>query len=149
MARTLPNMPLCPRAGRSGRSAAAARSSIVGTAGGAVAPAAAASSCRPKPSGRRSGIGLPRGRHRSQALHPGEDPALAIVEALLDVGWEEESPARRPDAERDRDGVLRLMADRDRDPLHAQLLRAPRGAAVEAHGRSAVRQAFDLELRPA
>src|SRR6266516_2203657 len=145
MTSSLPNRPLWPRSGRSGSRAAAASSSSSDTAA-ADGPASAAegsdgADVRPKPTG-RSGIAALLGE-RSKAFHPLEDPALALVEASLDVRREEEAPAGRADPERDRDGELRLVADRDRDAAHAQLL-GPRGCpTVEAHGGLAGRQPLD------
>ena len=84
-----------------------------------------------------------------EPVHPREDGLLAIVEAGIDVGREDERATRGADAIRDRDRVLALVADRYRDPLHAQLLGAREGAVVEAHRRLARGQAHDLDLAPA
>src|SRR5688500_5598009 len=166
MTRTLPKVPLWPRAGRSGSSAAAAWSSIVASmeASGPSSDTGAASRWL-KPSGRRSdigrlalgrlGVGRQPGRFRSalvqraQPLHPREDAALAVVEPLLDVGREEEPAAGRADPEGDRDRVLGFVADRHGDPAHPELLGPCRGATMEADIRLARRQSLDLDLGPA
>src|SRR4051794_37493616 len=98
------------------------RSSMTGTSEGSVAwtsvpsgPISTALSRRPNPSDPplatlvTHGIGRFGLRHRAEALHPGQDPSLAIVEPFLDVHGEEEAPARRPDAVGDRDGVVGLV----------------------------------------
>src|SRR5215207_1113477 len=148
MTSTLPNVPLWPRAGRSGSSWAALLSSSV-AASCAESPstvAAGASSCRRKPSGRRSAIGDLRGLvHRPEALHAGDDAAFAVVQPLLDVGREQEPSPGRSNAEGDRDRVLGLMADGDGDPAHPELLRALCGAAVEADVGLPRGQALDLD----
>ena len=59
------------------------------------------------------------------------------------------SDRRGADPEGDRDRVVRLVADRDGDPAHAELLGARGGAAVEPDRRLAGRQALDLDLAPA
>ena len=162
---SLPNEPLWPRAGRSG-SRAAARSSSSSTTpawraaarrrrSGGVAPAESDRPLRHRAPPRRGrGASLARAAARrpprlAQPPHAGEDAPLAVVEARLDVGREEEPAASRPDAERDRDRVVRLVADRDRDPVHAQLLGPGRGAAVEADRRLAGGQPLDLDVAPA
>src|SRR5829696_6831407 len=111
MTRTLPKVPLWPRAGRSGRSAVAALSSMAGGPDAAPASCVPWASCRPKPRGRFSGIRVLGRRRlaglvgqRSEPLHPGEEALLAVVEPLLDVEREDVPPAGRADAERDRDG---------------------------------------------
>ena len=58
-------------------------------------------------------------------------------------------PPVGPDAEGDRDGVLGLVADRHRDPLHPELLRPGGRAAVEPDRRLAGRQPLDLDVAPA
>src|SRR6185295_4994586 len=137
--------------GRSGSSAAATLSSMVWAAGSAVTSAAASASWRPKPSGLRSAIAVVPGRRRevAQPLHPGEDPPFTIVETFLDVRREQEPPAGRADPEGDRDRVLGLVADRDRDAGHAQLLCTLRRAAVEPDRGLARREPLDLDLGPA
>src|SRR5258706_3756805 len=148
MTSSFPNVPLWPRGARFGRRAAAALSSRVGTAvSGSVAGAAAAASRRPNPSGRDSAItGLGEG---SEALHPGKNAPLAVVEPSLDVRREQEPAADGPHAERDRHRVLGLMADREGDPVHPELLGALGGAAVQLHGRLAGGKPLDLDLLPA
>src|SRR5512144_764949 len=89
------------------------------------------------------------GRQRPQPLHPRQDAPLPLVEPLLDVEREDVSPARGPDAERDRHRVVVLVADRDRDPIHPQLVGPARSAPVEAHGRLSRRQPLDLDVAPA
>src|SRR2546423_4594301 len=124
MTRTLPNVPWWPRAGRSGSSSATMSSSS------SVAPSATGVSLapvRPKPSDRSTIAALRlrgggRIRQPAEPLEAGEDSSLAVVQAVLDVGREEEAPARRSDAERNRDGVVRLLAGRARDARQAQLL---------------------------
>src|SRR4029079_5714874 len=65
-------------------------------------------------------------------------------------GLGEDVPAAGgPDAERDRDRIVGLVADRHRDPDHPQLPRAGLGPAVEADRRVARREALDLDLLPA
>ena len=82
-------------------------------------------------------------------LHSGQDASLAVIEALLDVQREEVPAAGRTDAERNGHCVVRLVADRDRDPLHAELA-GPRGRpAVQADGRLSGWQPLDLDLTPA
>ena len=95
--------------------------------------------CRPRR--RRGGF--------AQPLHAGEDPPLPVVEPLLDVGREDERPPVGPDAERDGHGVVVLVADRDGDPGHAQLLRPAGRAVVELDRRLAGGQPLDLDLPPA
>src|SRR5690349_18456159 len=124
---------------------------MTGAACSALEPTSAAS-WRPKPSGRRSAIAVDLRGARGEvpkAFHPGQDAPLSIVQALLDVRREEEPAPGRPDSERDGDRVFRLMADRDRDPVHAQLLGASRRPAVQPDGGLARGQALDLDLRPA
>ncbi len=87
-------------------------------------------------------------RSRSRSMR-GEDPPLAVVESILDVGREEVAAARRPEAEGHRHRVVRLVADRHGDAAHAELLGADLGSPVEAHGRLAGRQALDLDIPPA
>ena len=58
-------------------------------------------------------------------------------------------PAARPDPERDRDRVIRFVADRERDPVHPELVGAGGGPAVQADGRLAGRQPLDLDVAPA
>ena len=159
----------CGRAvGRSGSSAAAIASSSGRRPGRQRLPSSAprrrpSASRRPNPTGvaqprspsgrsaarRPPALGARRLGQLAQPLHPGEDPPLAIVEPLLDVGREEVSAAGRPDAERDRDRVVGFVGDRHRDPAHAELLGPRRGAAVEADGRLAGRQPLDLDVAPA
>src|SRR5215212_9542450 len=155
MTSTLPNVPLCPRAGRSGRIAAAALSSI---GGGPASPAASAvdgSSWCANPSGRFSAIAVLRADaarllgERPQSLHSGEDPPLSVIETLFDVDGEDVAPARRADPERDRNGVLGLVADRDRDAVHSQLLGSSCGPAMQPNRRLAGRQPLYRELGPA
>src|SRR4051812_10926728 len=131
MTRSLPNVPLWAREGRSGTRPAAISSSS------SVAPAGTGDSgdgLRPKPSDRSvTGRRLDRCVvELAEVLEPAEDPSLAVVEPLLDVRREEESPARGPDTERNRDGVVRLVTDRDRDARHPELLTASLRAAVQA-----------------
>src|SRR6185295_9876549 len=151
MTSSFPNEPLWPRGGRVGSSAPAISSSSLtapsGTTG--VGGASGAVSClvrAPNPTG-RSAIGRLTDRGRrciagqgpcptglgevAQPLDPGEDPPLAVVEPLLDVGREEEPATRGPDAVGDGDGIVRLVADRDRDPAHPELLGAGRRPTVE------------------
>src|SRR5437867_3983580 len=135
MTRSLPNVPLWPRAGRSGRSAEAAASSSVtgsGTLGLRLAIAAVRGVCD------RGFV------ERPQPLHPREDLALAVVQTGLDVGREDEAPAGRTNAERDRDRVVGLVADRNGNARHLELLGAPGRAAVEPHRGLARRQPLDL-----
>src|SRR5918995_1972315 len=132
MTRSLPNVPLWPRASRTGISRATVWSSSLTTrSGGAVAPppADASSGRRPKPTGRRSATVATIGGRRclvrigrlergallvqlAQPLEPGHELALAVVEPRLDVEREHVPAACGPDAERHRDGELRLVADR-------------------------------------
>ena len=67
-----------------------------------------------RPVGRASGARPPGVRaslvQRAEPLHPGEEPPLAVVEPLLDVEREDVAAAGRPDAERDRDRVVGLVA---------------------------------------
>ena len=88
-------------------------------------------------------------RRDPQALDAGEDPALAIVEPILDIGREEVATARPPDAVRDRDRVVGFVGDRDRDATHPELFGPGRRAAVQADGGLARRQALDLDVAPA
>src|SRR6188508_2971369 len=152
MTSSFPNEPLWPRAGRSGiKAPTMSSSSFVAPAGNALAASVPSTSRgasrRPKPTGRRSGTGssrvdrlgsicgeIPRSAglgRRPQALDPGQDATLALVETLLDVGREDVPPASHPHAKGDRNRVIRFVRDRDRDPLHAELLSAGSGAAVE------------------
>src|SRR4051794_22187456 len=148
MTRSLPNVPLWAREGRSGTRPAAISSSS------SVAPAGTGDSgdgLRPKPSD-RSVIGRRLDRcvvELAEGLEPAEDPALAVVEPLLDVRREEEPAARGPYAERDRDRVVRFVADRDRDARHPELLRASLRAAVEPDGGLARGEPLDLDVAPA
>src|SRR5258705_9235988 len=170
MTSSFPNEPLWPRAGRSGMSAPTMSSSSFVAPVGKALPASVPSpsrgaSRRPKPTGPRSGTvrlrverlgsirrerpgatGLGRG---AEALDPGEDSPLALVEAVLDVGREDVAPAGHPDAECDRHRVIRFVGDRDGDPLHPQLLGPGGGAAVEPHRRLAGRHPLDLDVAPA
>src|SRR6478736_4735400 len=170
MTSSFPNEPLWPRAGRSGMSAPTmSSSSFVAPAGNALAASVPSpsrgASRRPKPTGRRSGTGPSRiGRpgsvrgqltratrlgRRPQALDPGQDAALALVQALLDIGRKDIPAAGHPDAERDRHGVVRFVRDRDRDPLHPELL-GPRGRpAMQPDGGLAGRHPLDLDVTPA
>ena len=66
---------------------------------------------------------------------------LAVVEPVVDVEREHVLAARRAHPERDRDRVVRLVGDRQRDPAHPQLLRPLRGTPVEADRRLAGRAA--------
>jgi hypothetical protein len=92
----------------------------------------------------------------AQPLDAGEDAPLAVVEPLLDVGREEIAPAGGPDAERHRDGVVRLVADRDGDPAHPELLgaggarpwRRTRGWPVGSRSISMSRQPMPRTPRP-
>jgi len=85
----------------------------------------------------------------AEPLHPREEPSLAIVEARLDVEREDVAPGRRPDPESDRDRIVRLVADRERDQLHPELLGPRRRPAVEANGGLAGRKPLDLDVAPA
>ena len=85
----------------------------------------------------------------AEPLHPGEQPSLPVVESLLDVEREDVPSTGAPDPEGDRDRVVGLVADRHRDPLHAELLRPGGRAAVEADRRLAGRQPLDLDVAPA
>src|SRR4029077_19633292 len=58
-------------------------------------------------------------------------------------------PAGGPDPERDRHRVVRFVADREGDPVHAELLGPGGGAAVEADRGLTRRQPLDLDLLPA
>ena len=98
---------------------------------------------------RRQRAAPPASATVAQPLDPGQDPALAIVEPLLDVEREDVPAAGRPDAERDRDRVVGLVGDRDGDPLHPELLGPGRRPAVEADGGLAGRQPLDLDVAPA
>src|SRR4051794_17768219 len=165
MTSTFPNVPLGPRTGRGGSRGAACRSSMTGTSGvsiatgsGASGPGSPSGSRRPNPSDPplptlvpyrlrrlpRLGVG-----HRAEALHPGEDPSLPIIEPFLDVHREDEPTAGRPDAIGDRHRVVRLMADREGDPGHAELLGSAGRPIVEADRRRARGQPLDLDLLPA
>src|SRR5450756_2375813 len=158
MTSSLPNVPLLPRGARGGSSAAALRSSTIGSTSGTASFTTADSSCCRKPSGRESGIGRlgsllanveTRFVQDTEPFHAGENPPLSVVEARLDVGREHEPTARRSYAERDRDSVLVLVADRDRDALHPELLGARSRPPVEPDRRLARRQPLDLDLLPA
>src|SRR5918993_1190764 len=172
MTRSLPNVPLWPRASRTGINRATVSSSSLTTPSGravATPPADASSGRRPKPTGRRSAtVATIGGRRRlvrlarigrlergallvqlAQPLEPGHELALAVVEPRLDVEREHVPAARGPDAERHRDRELRLVADRHRHAAHAQLLGALRGATVEDDVRLARGQALDLDVPPA
>src|SRR6267142_1840140 len=126
MTRSFPKSPLWPRAGRSGRSSDAISSSSriapAGTASGAAGP-------RPKPTTRSATAARRRFGATFveclESLQASQDAPLAIVEPILDVGWEEEAPAGSSDAEGDGHGVVRLMADRDGDARHPELLGPP------------------------
>ena len=72
-----------------------------------------------------------------------------LVEPVLDVGREHVAPAGRSHAERDRHREFVLVADRERDPLHAELLGTCGGPPVQAHRRLAGRQPLDLDVAPA
>src|SRR3954454_24098869 len=95
MTRTLPNVPLWPRAGRSGSSSAtmSPSSSVAPSATGvSVAPV------RPNPSDRSviAALRLRRSggaRKPAEPLEAGEDSSLAVVEPLLDVRRKEETGA--------------------------------------------------------
>ena len=134
MTSSLPNEPLWPRAGRSGRSAAddvvvelrrpgRERAARVGPrlrSGRRVARSRPGRAQASDPL-RVDRLGRIRGqrpcaaghRPRTEALDPREDAPLALVEAVLDVGREDVPAAGRPDAERDRHRVVRLVGDRD------------------------------------
>ena len=175
MTRTLPNAPLWPRLSRAGRRAdaiASSRSSAPSTGRAAASaaagrPAESLDAAEAQPSvgtghgsrRRRRAPILGRDRRlverrvrlveRPEPLHPGEQPPLAVVEPLLDVEREDVPPARRPDAERDRDGVVGFVGDRHGDPVHPELLGARRRPAVEPDRRLAGRQPLDLDVAPA
>src|SRR5262245_15384667 len=159
MTSTFPNDPLWPRFGRSGSRPAAIASSSVTAPGTAVATdEPETSSRRPNPTGRSVIVvapavvaGQPAGLvvERVQALDPGQQSPLAVVEPLVDVDREDEATAGRPDAERDRNCVISLVGDRDGDPRHPELPRPPFRAAVEADCRLSRRQPLDLDLLPA
>ena len=173
MTSSLPNEPLWPRAGRSGTSGAddvvvelasprpgTALRRIGRHAASRVRRAARSRPVRAQAPDRlrvarlrerpwRSASAPPATADAAEALDPGEDPPLALVEAVLDVGREDEPAAGRPDAERDRHRVVRFVADRDRDPLHAELLGPRGGPPVQADGRLAGRQPLDLDVAPA
>src|SRR5215213_7614891 len=118
MTRTLPNAPLWPRFGRSGSSAEAIVSSSVTTpaiGASTVATEPPSASRRPNPTGRSATIHLvgKPGRfvvESAEPIHPREEAPLSIVEAVLDVGREQVAPAGAPDAVRDRDRVVGLVA---------------------------------------
>ena len=115
---------------------------------------ASSASARPR---RAWGIRRVRGQVRratglgghAQPFDAGQDPALAVVEPLLDVGREQEPATGRADAEGDGHRVVRLVADGHRDATHPELLGAGRGAAVEPDGGLAGRQPLDLDVAPA
>src|SRR5258706_3067642 len=113
---------------------------------------------RPNPSGRSSGIGwlVRRGSGRcagvdriAKSLQPGQDPALAVVETLLDVEREQVAAPGRANPEGDRHRVIGLVADGQRDASHAELAGRLLGPTVEDHGRLAGREPLDLDLLPA
>ena len=124
---------------------------------------------------RRVIVGAPPEAHRPPLSHPHPPrPSGAAVSSRRDSSWSSRRRSRRasslrsrssrrssmssgktyraagrPDAERHRDGELRLVADRHRDPAHAQLLGPLRRASVEDDIRLARRQALDLDVAPA
>src|SRR5436189_5144203 len=177
MTRRLPNEPLWPRADRSGISPAAmSSSSLTAPAGnGSLRPTlslpVATASRRPKRTGPRSGTGRPRrtrlgsvlsvrgvrcerGRPAGlgrlpEPLDAGQDPPLALIEPVLDIGREEVAPAGGADPEGDRDRVVRFVRDRDRDPVHAELTGTGLGTPMEPDRRLAGRQPLDLDVTPA
>src|SRR3954468_1694094 len=173
MTRSLPNVPLWPRPSRVGTSFAIASSSsrTEPAGGGAAGGGAVGAPARgPNPTGGWSATppiraavsgGLPGradarrlelgggGLQRAHPLEAGEELALAVVEPLVDVEREHVPAARGPDAERDGDGVLRLVRDRDRDAAHPELLGPPGGAAPQDDRGLARREPLDLDVRPA
>src|SRR5574340_1177080 len=98
--RSLPKLPLWPRGERSGIQRATVRSS--------------SSRMPPSPD---SAIGGP-----PKPFQARQDAALTLVEAGLDVDREEEGPAGLADTIGDGDGVVPLVADREGDAGHSQLL---------------------------
>src|SRR5919197_6753258 len=151
MARTLPNVPLWPRAGLSGRRAAAS-SSVSSTAPSGSVLAFGSGASRRNPTLRSAiPVRLPADGCLLQipnAFETGEDPTFAIVQPLLDVEREQEAAAGGAHAERDRDRVIGLVADRQGDALHAELPRPALRATVQPDGWLACRQAFDLDVAP-
>src|SRR5688500_10173305 len=83
-----------------------------GTVGVAEPPPVEPLPAEPSPPGRRPKPTLPRSATRpvpgqgAESLHPGEDGALPVVEALVDVGREQEPATGRADPERDRHRVV-------------------------------------------
>src|SRR6476646_7234689 len=170
MTRSLPNEPLWARTFRSGMSVATMSSSSFvapagnGTDAGVAGPLTGASRW-PKPTGLRSGtlrllidrdwsirrerVGPAGHGGGPKPLDAGENPPPPLIETLLDVEREDVAPARRSDPERDRHRVVRLVADRHGDALHAELLGPVGGAAVESDGRLPGRQPLDLDVTPA
>ena len=127
-------------------------------------PGSTGASRLPKPTGRSAtsvpGIVEVPGSHlggqgtgalveRTHALQAAEQQALPVVQALVDVQREDVPPAGRSDTERDRDGVVGLVRDRQGDAAHAELPGPLRGAPVQAHGRLPRRQTLDLDVLPA
>ena len=110
----------------SGRTHCASSTSLIGRSlkRGSPAPARAAAPCAPG-SGVRARRDAPRCRRKQERAAGGANP------------------------ERDGHGVVALVADRDGDAAHAQLLGAPGGSSMELHGRRAGRQPQDLDLGPA
>ena len=149
MTRTLPNAPLWPRFGRSGQQRRGARRRRASTAPGhrrlrrragrrrlVAAPEPDRAGQPSRAPARPSASAAPASLvERAQPLHPGQEPPLAIVEPVLDVGREDVAAAGGPDAERDRDRVVGLVGDRDRDPGHPELL--ARGRAARPWRRTA------------
>src|SRR5450432_4098669 len=91
-------------------------------------------------------VGLVEG---PEAVQPGQDARLALIDPGLDIGREDVAPAERPDPEGNRHGVLRLVADRNGDAAHPELLGPGSSAVMEPDGGRAGGQAFDLDLLPA
>ena len=143
MTSSLPKVPLCPRAGRAGQQRAprpdrrAARDQSPAASRSRPAAAAASSAAASPARARRRSIRRSRAASRSSRRR-------------VDVRREDVAAAGRADAEGDRQGVLALVGDGDRD-------RAPRpswSARAAARPwrrdrRLAGRQSLDLDVAPA
>src|SRR5205823_2319547 len=103
---------------------------------GAAATPAPPASPVPRPPARPRGRPAPR-RRRSRATRRAPGPSRTTP------------CGRAANAERDRDRIVRLVADGNGDALHAELVRPAGGTACQADGRLARGQPLDLDLAPA
>ena len=103
---------------------------------------------RPKPTARSGIRDPPRRGSRSRSMRARIRRSRSSSRSSMSGGKTNRPPVR-PDAERDRHRVVGLVADRDRDAAHPELLGPGRGPAVQPHRGLAGRQALDLDVAPA